>query len=101
MTYNLTNLTNSTDFLSMQVAINDITGGVLYLGLTGVLFVIILIGLLNRGLVPAVAVSSWITGIVGILLTIVGLVSDDWLAFYVVPMALAAGLLWVASRGDT
>ena len=101
MTYNLTNITNTTDLLSLQVAINDLTGGILYLGITGVLFVIILIGLLNRGLVPAIAVSTWLTGIAGILLTIVGLISEDWLAFYIVPMALGAGLLWIASRGDT
>jgi hypothetical protein len=101
MTYNLTNVTNSTNLLEFMSASNDLTGGFMFLGITGVLFVILFIGLINRGIIPAIAVSTWVTGLTGILFIVTGLISTQWLAFYILPMALGAGFTWIASRGDT
>ena len=100
MAYNLTNVTGGDNLLDIMVAADQLSGNIFFLLVSIALFVILLVSMVNRGFLPAFATSSFITGIAGILLVLAGLISQSYLVYYIVIMALAVAAAFVAGKGE-
>lgn len=98
--YNLTNVSNSQNLLDLAIASNQLTNNVLFLFITIAMFIVLTLLLVNRGILAAISTSSFITGITGILLILSGLISETFLVYYVVVMALAIAAAFVAGKGE-
>ena len=99
--YNLTNATNGGAFINVMGVSNDVTNGLFWLIMTLVLWIVLTIAIQrNSGILPAIAVSSYITSIAGILLVITGLVGEGYLVYYILTIALAVAATFVAGKGE-
>lgn len=88
MTYNLSNFTSATNPLELIIAGDEITGGLLILGLLGALLVIITVSLLNEGLLIALGIGGFVVSLAGILLIVAGVLSATFLSFFIIPLAI-------------
>jgi len=100
LTYNLTNVTAAENLLEIAIASNGLANNMLFLFLTIGLWLILTIIMVNRGILAAIATSSFVTGLAGILFVLSGLISQDFLIYYILVMGLAVSAAFVAGRGE-
>lgn len=99
MAYNLTNLTNSENLLDVMIATNELTNSTLFLFLTIGLWIILFMAFnFTARPVNAVAGASFITGLAGILFTLSGLISEDYLIVYILGLALGVAAAFISSK---
>lgn len=98
MSYNLTNFTGGTNPLTFMNAANEITGGMFYVGALISLFIIIFLATINRGFLPATATSSFSTTLAGIFLILSGGMSDTFLPYFILLLAVTVAGVYISSR---
>lgn len=99
--YNLSNATTTDGgFLNVVGVANDVTGGVFWLFVTITLWIILTVAMQKNGVLPAIVTASFVTGVVGILFVLTGLVGQGYLIFYLLSMGLAVAASFVAGKGE-
>ena len=100
MTYNLTNISASTDILTLLSTTDQLVGGLLSIGVLIALFTIIFLSRLNEGALAAFGVSTFITGIVGMLFILAGLIETTQLVWFILPVAIVVVFGLVKRQAD-
>jgi hypothetical protein len=100
--YNLSNLTegNTSGFVDVLAVSNDVTNGFYWLFVSIALWIVLAAAMHRTGVLPAIVASSFITGVVGILLVITGLVGSNYLIYYILIIALGTAAAFVAGKGE-
>lgn len=100
MQYNLTNVTGASNYFDMTVEINNAIGGIIYLGILFALAVLLFVVMLKWGALRSGATSILITGTSGILLILAGAISINLVAWFIIPMAMSIGALFIAYKNQ-
>ena len=100
MAYNLTNISGSTDILQFVLHADAIVGGLLSIGILLSLFVIIFFAALREGALTAFGASTFITGVVGMLFILAGLIETSMLIWFILPVALVVVMGLVKRQAD-
>lgn len=98
MVYNLTNFTSEPSLFAFMNASNQITGGLFILLALGVLTVIIMVSLMRFGAGTAVSTALFVSSLVGMLLTLLGMVDVSFLPYFILPLAMAIVGVFIANR---
>jgi len=100
MTYNLTNLTGTATPLSLMNGINEISNGQFYLGMLITLYIIIIMATIRNGSIPSFTSATFITSILGVILTLAGGINPTLLPYFIIGIGIAIGSAFIASRKD-
>lgn len=102
MAYNLSNATNAQNFFEFTVGVDQAVGqGTIWLGILFALGVILFVSQLRFGALRSATSSVLITGFAGIMLILAGAISVKMIAWFVVPMALLSGALFLAWKNQS
>lgn len=100
LTYNLTNISGSGSLTGFLGGIDGLTGGLFIILILLALFFVVLLGLINWGLFPALASSTLLTSVVGIVFILSGLLSSSYLAYFILLPAGVAIMGFIMSRQE-
>jgi len=94
MIYNLTNISGSGDPLSFVTNVNALTGGTWAVMILLIGFIVLFVATKSRQSSHAFSASSIITGILGILFAVIGLVPEYILVIASVLAAIGFIMVW-------
>lgn len=87
--YNLTNITNQSNFFALTEGVNEMSGGWLGIAIAITMTIIIFISLKDYPKKEAFAATAVISTILVLLFRVIGLVTDFVLFIYVIACAIA------------
>lgn len=100
MAYNLTNISGSTDILQVITHADQLVGGLISIGILIALFFIVFLSTLREGALTAFGASTFITGIIGMLFILAGLIETSMLIWFILPVAIVVVLGLVKRQAD-